>query len=194
MWTQCGLDVDSLLNPFAPIVKQMWTRSPFSLYNIISNGAGSPHGPHRNIVLGPRGSKWGRFCAGCCCKCLPFSYPGPNIPEENYVGHWSVGHVIRLPGYCAGNKSICMRLMWSFGNAFGPMSAYSTHDHACFAPQLASSKALAGWFSNSVWPIWTICLQIKTGWPPFKNQFGPNRNFKQSVPSQQPALSKSILA
>ena len=91
MCTQCGPDVDSMWTrrglPLPIPVQQMWTQTPFSIYNNIGGGGRSPHGHHRNVVLGARGSKWGRWRAGCGPSCRPSGPLGANIPEDNYVGH-----------------------------------------------------------------------------------------------------------
>ena len=84
---RCGRDVDSMWTRFgllfSIVVRPMWTQTPFSIYNNIGGGGESPHGHHCNIVLGPRGSKWGWVLLK-----LSFFLPsGPNIPEDNYVGH-----------------------------------------------------------------------------------------------------------
>ena len=35
-------------------------------------------------------------------------HSGPNIPEDNCLGHCSVGTVIRLPGCCFGQDQLFM--------------------------------------------------------------------------------------
>ena len=84
--------------------------------------------------------KRGRWCAGCGRKCLPLGPPKPNIPEDNCVGHCSVGHIIRLPGCCFVHQTIFMPLVCSFCYKFGPDCATSAYDRAFVKPPPRSSK------------------------------------------------------
>ena len=57
---RCGPDVDSMWTRFpillSILVPQMWTHTPFSIYNNKGNVGGESTWLHRNIVLGPRAS------------------------------------------------------------------------------------------------------------------------------------------
>ena len=66
--------------------------------------------------------------------------PEPNIPENNCVGHCSVGHIIRLPGCCVDHQTIYMPLVCSFGCKFGADFATSAYDRALVKPPPCSSK------------------------------------------------------
>ena len=80
-------------------------------------------------------------------KCPPFCPPGPNIPEDNYVGYCAVGHGIRLPGCCFGFKALLMPKVYNLANAF--VLNFATPADACasFMSARGSSKPLLGRYS-----------------------------------------------
>ena len=84
---RCGLDVDSMWTRsgllFSILVRQMWTHTPFSIYNNKRDVGGESTRLHLNIVLGPRGCKRGPCGAEWPWNLQVWRPLAPNIPEDN---------------------------------------------------------------------------------------------------------------